>query len=69
MREGATCGLGLLLAEAVVMVVVVSQVRLGLPGCSVLLGQVVVMAVDGGFRERLPWGWWHGPVAPVVGWH
>ena len=68
-REGATCGLGLPLAEAVVMVVMVGQVRLGLPGCGVLLGQAVVMAVDGGSRERLPWGWWHGPVAPVVGWH
>ena len=56
MREGATCGLGLLLAEAVVMVVVVSQVRLGLPGCCGLLGQAVVMAVDVGSHERLPWG-------------
>ena len=55
-HEGATCGLGLPLAEAVVNVVIMGQVRLGLPGCCRLLGQAVVMAVDGGSHERLPWG-------------
>ena len=55
-REGATCGLGLPLAEAVVMVVMVDQVHLGLPGGCGLLGQAVVVAVDVGSYERLPWG-------------
>ena len=55
-REGATCGLGLPLAGAVVMAVMVGQVRLGLPeGCG-LLEQAVVVAVDVGSHERLPWG-------------
>ena len=65
-REGATFGLGLPLAEAVVMVVMVDRVHLGLPwGCG-FLGQSVVVAVDVGSHERLPWDWWCGPVAPVV---
>ena len=47
------------MAEAVVMVVmVVGQVRLGLPGGCGLLGQAVAVAVavDVGSHERLPWG-------------
>ena len=55
-REGATCGLGLPLTGAVVMVVMVGQVRLGLPGGCGLLGQAVVVAVDVGSHERLSWG-------------
>ena len=54
-REGATFGLGLPLAEAVVMVVMVDQVHLGLPGICGLFGQAVVVAVDVGSHERLPW--------------
>ena len=54
-REGATCGLGLPLAEAVVMVAMVDRVHLGLPwGCG-FLGQSVVVARDFGSHERLPW--------------
>ena len=52
---GATFGPELPLAEAVVMVVVVDLIRLGPPvGCG-CLGQAVVVAVDVGSHERLPW--------------
>ena len=54
-REGATFGLGLPLAEAVVMVLMVDQVHLGLPGGCGFLGQLVVVAVDVGSHEWLPW--------------
>ena len=54
-REGATFGLGLPLAEAVVMVVMVDLVHLGPPGGCGFLGQAVVVAVDVGSHERLPW--------------
>ena len=65
-REGATFGLGLPLAETVVMVVMADRVHLGLPGGCGFLGQAVVVAVDVGSHGRLPWDWWYGPVAPVV---
>ena len=54
-REGATCGLGLPFAEAVVMVVMVDLVHLGPPGGCGFLWQAVVMTVDVGSHERLPW--------------
>ena len=53
--EGTTIGPVLPLAEAVVMVVVVDLIRLGPPvGCG-FLGQSVLVAVDAGSHERLPW--------------
>ena len=67
--EGATFGSELPLAEAVVMVAVADLLYLGPPvGCG-FLGQSVLVAVDVGSHERLPWGWGYGPVSPGVQWH
>ena len=53
--EGTTFGLERPLAEAVVMVVMVDLVPLGPPGGCGFLGQAVVVTVDVGSHERLPW--------------
>ena len=67
--EGATFGPELSLSGAVVMVVVVDRMRLGFPvGCG-FLGQSVLVAVDAGSHERLPWGRGYGPVSTGVQWH
>ena len=55
-REGATFGPELPLAEAVVTVAVADLMHLGPPvGCG-FLGQSVLVAVDAGSHERLPGG-------------
>ena len=53
--EGATFGLELPLAEAMVRGVTVDLVPLGPPGGCGFLGQAVVVTVDVGSHERLPW--------------
>ena len=67
--EGATFGPELPLAEAVVTVAVAGLTRLDPPvGCG-FLGQSVLVAVDDGSHERLPWGWGCGLVTAGVRWH
>ena len=63
--KGATFGLELPLAEAVVTV----ADRMEPPvGCG-FLGQSVLVAVGDGSHERLPWGWGCGWIASGVRWH
>ena len=67
--EGATVGPELPLAEAVVTVAVAGLTRLDpLVDCG-FLGQSVLVAVDDGSHERLPWGWSCGLVTAGVRWH
>ena len=63
--EGATFGPELPLSEAVVTV---ADRREPSVGCG-FLGQSVLVAVDDGSHERLPWGWGCGLVASEVRWH
>ena len=64
--EGATFGSDLPLAEAVVMVAVADLTRLDPSlGCA-FLGPSVLVAVDDGSHERLPWGWGCGLVTSEV---
>ena len=67
--EGATFGPELPLAEAVVTVAVAGLTHLDPPvGCG-FLGQSVLVAVDDGSHERLPWRWGCGLVTSGVRWH
>ena len=67
--EGATFGPELPLAEAVVTVAVAGLTRVDPPvGCR-FLGQSVLVAVDDGSHERLPWGWVCGLATAGVRWN
>ena len=67
--KGATFSPELPLAEAVVTVAVAGLTRLDPPvGCG-FLGQSVLVAVNDGSHERLPWGWGCGLVTSGVRWH
>ena len=63
--EGATFGPELPLAEAVVTV----ADRMEPPVACGFLGQSVLVAVDDGSHERLPWGWGCGLVTSGIRWH
>ena len=67
--EGTIFGSELPLAEVVVTVAVANLPRVDPPlGCGFLRPSVLV-AVDDGSHERLPWGWGCGLVASGVRWH